>query len=61
MAKQAEDDHKKTAKHHENVRTLPASHMAKVNRRSIMGLTRRSPMSNSMGIRSEAMKNEGNI
>jgi hypothetical protein len=61
MAKQAEDHHKITAKHHGNMRTLPVSLMAIVNRRSIMGLTRRSPMSSSMGIRSEAMKDEGNI
>jgi hypothetical protein len=61
MAKQAVDHHKKTAEHHENVRTLPASRMAKANRRSIMGLRRRSPMSNIMGISSGAMKDEGNV
>jgi hypothetical protein len=35
---------------------MPTARMATVNRRSIMGLTRRSLMSHSMGIRSGAMK-----
>jgi hypothetical protein len=38
------------------VRTMPTSDMTKANRRSIMGLTRRSPMSNIMGISSGGMK-----
>lgn len=54
MAKQAADHHKKATEHHE--RTVPTSRMATANRQSIMGLTRRSPMSNIMGIYSGAMK-----
>ena len=49
MAKQAADHHREAAKHPEKARTLPTSRMALTNRRSIMGLTRRSPMSNIMG------------
>ena len=35
---------------------MPTARMATANRGSIMGLTRRSPMSHIMGIRSGAMK-----
>jgi hypothetical protein len=49
MAKQAADHHRKAAEHPEKARTMPVSRMALTNRRSIMGLTRRSPMSNIMG------------
>ena len=35
---------------------MPTSRMAAANRRPIMGLTERSPMSNIMGIRNGAMK-----
>jgi hypothetical protein len=62
MAKQAADHHKKAAEYHEQAahqhmeanqhekgRTLPTSRMATANRRSLMGLTRRSLMSNIMG------------
>ncbi|MBK5280530.1 MAG: hypothetical protein JJE16_00420 [Nitrospiraceae bacterium] len=44
------------ANQHEKGRTLPTSRMATANRRALMGLTRRSPLSNIMGIRSGAMK-----
>ena len=40
-------------------RTMPTSRMAIANRRFIMGLKRRSPMSNIMGISSGVMKDEG--
>ena len=58
MAKQAADYHREAAEHHEKASTMPTSRMALTNRRSIMGLTRRSPMSNIMRIGSGAM-NDG--
>ena len=58
MAKQAADHHMEAAEHHEKARTMPPSRMAPANRRSIMGLTWRSPMSNIMRIGSGAM-NDG--
>jgi hypothetical protein len=58
---QAAHPHKEGSKgyegnQHEKGRTLPTSRMGIANRQTFMGLTRRSPMSNIMGIRSGAMK-----
>ena len=47
------------ANQHEKAAAMPTSRMAIANRRFIMGLKRRSPMSNIMGIRSGVMKDEG--
>jgi methyltransferase (TIGR00027 family) len=50
MATQAADHHREAAEHHEKARTMPISRMATANRRSIMGRTRRSPLSNIMSL-----------
>ena len=47
------------AEHHEKVRTMPTSCIATANRRSIMGRTRRSPLSNIMSLLAQTARQLG--